>query len=64
MSLWLGGDYNSVIVQCSKIASRLEETGYFKNQDALLTQLFSPLRHEEPSERKIKMEHANLNQNG
>ena len=43
LASWLEGESVSVIKQCDKILARIDETGNFRNQEALLTRLLQPL---------------------
>ena len=48
LASWLNGDFNSVAQQCDKISARLDETGNFRNQEALLTRLLQPASYGVP----------------
>jgi hypothetical protein len=48
LASWLDGDLDSVDQQCDRILSRIDETGVFRNQEALLTRLLQPARHDGP----------------
>ena len=43
LASWLEGESVSVIKQCDKILARIDETGNFRKQEALLTRLLQPL---------------------
>ena len=66
LASWLDGDFNSVAQQCDKILARLDETGNFRNQEALLTRLLQPASHDDPPVRneRIKLVDAAARRSG
>ena len=59
LASWLEGDFNSVAQQCDKILARLDETGNFRNQEALLIRLLEPTSHDVPPGRNERFKLVN-----